>query len=227
MTIIGQTNLADDWRSLRQAGGLVIDIQTNQLNRSPSMNKINRSCLAVILMGLPLFWSQNRAIAKENATYISDTCNQSLQENFPGNNKTKTAMILDHQDTVARGKSISDITQASLWWALEQFDPFNGKLVQNWRTYPQKQEINLVVNWQLWTLMDYFGRYRFVNQFGSVARKYGYSLNIFNQKDQCLASYKYNSVSSPPKWELNLVKFGRDSLPIEPQKLSDSYSHSN
>lgn len=183
------------------------------------MNKINRSCLAVILIGLPLFWSQNRAIAKETANFISDTCNQSIKENFPGSNQT--GIILEHQDPVAGEKSISDITQASLWWALEQFDPFNGQLVQNWLTYPQTQEINLVVNWQLWTLMDYFGRYRFVNQFGTVARKYGYSLNVFNQQAQCLASYKYNSFSIPPKWELNLGKFGGNSLPIEPSKISD------
>ena len=89
--------------------------------------------------------------------------------------------------------------------------------MEKWLTYPQKQQINLIVDWQLWTLLDYFGRYRFVNQFGTVARKYGYSLNIFNQTNQCLASYKYNPASSPPKWELNLEKSGRDSLPIEPQ----------
>ncbi|MEM8718714.1 MAG: hypothetical protein AAGE84_05330 [Cyanobacteria bacterium P01_G01_bin.39] len=189
------------------------------------MNKINRfwTVFISILIGVPLFWNYNgaRAIATERSNNISDTCNQALSPNSSAKNRTNKAMILGDADSVAESQSISDITQASFWWAAEQFDPFNGKLVQNWLTSPQKREINLVVNWQLWTLLDYFGRYRFVNQFGTVARKYGYSLNVFNQKAQCLASYKYNSFAVPPKWELNLGKFGRDSLPIEPQKISD------
>ncbi|NJL52801.1 MAG: hypothetical protein HC930_12365 [Hydrococcus sp. SU_1_0] len=72
---------------------------------------------------------------------------------------------------MASTKTIPNTTQSSFWWAALQFDPFDGKLVQNWLAYPQKQQINLIVNWQLWTLLDYFGRYRFVNQFGTVARK--------------------------------------------------------
>lgn len=113
-------------------------------------------------------------------------------------------------------RTIPDTSQARFWWAAEQFDPFDGELVQNWLTYPQQHQINLVVNWHLWTLLDYLGRYRFVNQFGTVAREYGYSLNIFNQKEQCLASYKYNSISTPPKWELYLGKLGQDSLQVKP-----------
>lgn len=119
------------------------------------------------------------------------------------------------QDT-AEKKFVPNPTQASFWWAAEQFDPFDGNLVQNWLAQPQKRQINLVVNWQLWTLLDYLGRYRFVNQFGSVARKYGYSLNIFNQKEQCLATYKYNAITNPPKWELYLEKLGQDSLQVKP-----------
>ena len=115
----------------------------------------------------------------------------------------------------------SAINLSSFWWAALQFDPFGGKLVQNWLAYPQKQQINLVVNWKLWTLLDYFGRYRFVNQFGTVARKHGYSLHIYNQKNQCLASYKYNPTSSPPKWELNLEELGRSSLPLKSGGVAD------
>ena len=126
--------------------------------------------------------------------------------------KTKAGL---KSDRIAQQDINSDLPQASIWWAAEQFDPFSGNLIQNWLTNPQKQQINLTVNWQLWTLLDYFGRYRFVNQFGTVVRKYGYSLNIFNQKKQCLATYQYNSVSNPPKWELHLETIGRDSLELE------------
>ncbi|MGD1920276.1 MAG: hypothetical protein ACFCAD_16170, partial [Pleurocapsa sp.] len=103
----------------------------------------------------------------------------------------------------------------SIWWAAEQFDPFDGNLIDNWLSYPQKQQINLMVDWQLWTTLDYFGRYRFVNQFGTVVRRHGYDLNVLSQKEQCLATYKYNSSSKPPKWELHLEKLGRDSLEAE------------
>lgn len=116
-------------------------------------------------------------------------------------------------------RTIPNRAQARFWWAAEQFDPFDGELVQNWLTYPQQNQINLVVNWHLWNLLDYLERYRFVNQFGTVAREYGYGLNIFNQKEECLATYKYNPISTPPKWELYLEKLGQDSLQVKPLKI--------
>lgn len=116
-------------------------------------------------------------------------------------------------------RTIPNSAQARFWWAAEQFDPFDGELVQNWLTYPQQNQIDLVVNWHLWNLLDYLERYRFVNQFGTVAREYGYGLNIFNQKEECLATYKYNSVSTPPKWELYLEKLGQDSLQVKPLEI--------
>jgi hypothetical protein len=132
-------------------------------------------------------------------------------------NKLKNTNKADNKPHVNKQKDFNyEPTKASFWWAIEQFDPFEGKLIQNLLTSPKKQQINLTVNWQLWILLDYLGRYRFVNQFGTVARRYGYSLNIFNQKEQCLGYYKYNSVSNPPKWELYLEKLGRDSLEVEP-----------
>ena len=182
------------------------------------MNKCGRT---IILTGLSIILINNLAIAKETSTKFFNTCNQPINQPSSAINtitkELKFATFSNNSNAVASAKSNIDNTQASFWWAAEQFDPFNGKLVEKWLTYPQKQQINLIVDWQLWTLLDYFGSYRFVNQFGTVARKYGYSLNIFNQTNQCLASYKYNPASSPPKWELNLEKSGRDSLPIEPQ----------
>jgi len=178
---------------------------------------MNKFCTAIFFIGLFILLKNQIAIAIETTENISDSCNQAFMHDSSVINVKNTDVFLRDTEAKTTAKPLSEITQASLWWAAEQFDPFNGKLVQNWFAYPQNNQINLVVNWRLWNLLDYFGRYRFVNQFGTVTRKYGYSLNIFNQKDQCLASYKYNSLGIPPKWELNLVKFGRDSLPIEPQ----------
>ncbi|MGL5833157.1 MAG: hypothetical protein ACRC1Z_07975 [Waterburya sp.] len=183
---------------------------------------------AIIATGLSWMLINNHdiynAIAKQAPDHLDhldnlvNICNQIDKPDLIPSNTVSLEDLVDHRNAnlVASTKATLNETQSSLWWAALQFDPFGGKLVQNWLAYPQKQQINLIVNWQLWTLLDYFGRYRFVNRFGTVARKYGYSLNIFNQKEQCLASYKYNSASNPPKWELNLVELGRSSLPIEP-----------
>jgi hypothetical protein len=175
---------------------------------------------AIIATGLSWILINNHAIynaiAKQAPDHLVNICNQIDNQDLIPSNTISIDHFVEHHNLVASTKATSDETQSSFWWAALQFDPFGGKLVQNWLAYPQKQQIDLIVNWQLWSLLDYFGRYRFVNRFGTVARKYGYSLNIFNQKDQCLASYKYNSASNPPKWELNLAELGRSSLPIEP-----------
>lgn len=110
----------------------------------------------------------------------------------------------------------ASVAAPSLWWAIKQFDPFGGRLIDDWLTYPQIKQIDLTVNWQLWTLLDYLGRYRFINQFGTVAREYGYSLRIFNQQQQCLALYEYNDQTNPPKWEITIEGLGEDSLQVQP-----------
>ena len=154
-----------------------------------------------------------QAIAAQNPTSEAfKACNVTTSSSDSAVNKeTKSA---ENESKVEDENS-----KPSLWWAREQFDPFGGRLVENWLTDAHVQQINLVVNWQLWTLLDYLGRYRFVNQFGTVARRYGYNLNIFNQKKQCLASYKYNAISNPPKWEINLEQLGKNSLQVEPADL--------
>ena len=124
---------------------------------------------------------------------------------------------------IASQKSTTDAAKASFWWAADQFDPFNGKLIQNWVASSQKEQIDMTVDWQLWTLLDYFGRYRFVNQFGTVARKHGYNLIVFDRQNRCLASYKYNAGIRPPKWELNLENYGEDSLQVEPLRKFNEF----
>ncbi|MEL6927774.1 MAG: hypothetical protein AAFO95_03965 [Cyanobacteria bacterium J06600_6] len=178
--------------------------------------------LSIILINcytLGAMSSTSSAIAAETLDNANINCHQIDSQSLAPSKTIPTDNITEQPYLIASAETPPDLTQSSFWWAALQFDPFGGKLVQNWLTYPQKQQINLIVNWRLWGLLDYFGRYRFVNQFGTVARKHGYSLNIFNQKDQCLASYRYNSTSIPPKWELNLEKLGRASLPIEPESI--------
>lgn len=85
--------------------------------------------------------------------------------------------------------SMKGLALPSLWWDTEQFDPFEGQLVSGWRAYPEDQRIDLVVNRQLWSLMDFLQRYRYVNQLGTVARGYQYDLRILATPNRCLATY--------------------------------------
>ncbi|MGF1538925.1 MAG: hypothetical protein ACFCU5_00510 [Pleurocapsa sp.] len=165
------------------------------------------------------------AIAQNSNTDALDSCDRPSSRGLSTlKNITKSTQENNHStvretspvNSETAANSANNPIQPSLWWATEQFDPFAGRLVESWLTDTQVQQINLVVNWQLWTFLDYLGRYRFVNQFGTIARKYGYDLNIFNQTKQCLATYKYNTVSYPPKWEINLEQLGKNSLQIEP-----------
>jgi hypothetical protein len=153
-----------------------------------------------------------RSVAAQTVSSTStNSCdNVSQQVSF-----VKESLKSPNSSTEKESTEEREQTKPSFWWATEQFDPFGGRLVEKWLTNSKLQQIDLIVNWQLWGLLDYLGRYRFVNQFGTVARKYGYDLNIFNQKQQCLASYKYNAQSHPPKWEINFEQWGKDSLQIE------------
>lgn len=186
---------------------------------------MNRYSTAIVLTGLLIILTSSLAIAKESAINVPSICtnlNNQVSSVVDPEKKVNKLNKNSRNNALPTAKNTQDLTQASFWWAAEQFDPFNGKLVENWLAYPEKKQVNLVVSWRLWTLLDYLERYRFVNQFGTVARKYGYSLAIFNQKSQCIASYQYNSSSNPPKWELNLEKLGQDSLLVEPQQLENN-----
>ena len=82
------------------------------------------------------------------------------------------------------------LTIPSLWWAREQFA---GKLLDNWLAYPADEtvpsRVDLIVNRQIWSLLDYLQRYEFVNQFGITAKDYGYNTRVFNRQGTLLAAY--------------------------------------
>jgi hypothetical protein len=150
-------------------------------------------------------------LAETKKPTSSDSCNEIAAKDLLIKNPNKITSYSSDEKIIASGLQLP-----SLWWTKEQFDPFGGRLINNWFTYPEKKQINLVVNWQLWTLLDYLGRYRFVHNFGTVVRQYGYNLHVFNQQQQCLATYEYNRHSNPPKWEINLDGEERESLQFEP-----------
>jgi len=90
------------------------------------------------------------------------------------------------------------LTVPSLWWAKVNSE---NKLLDNWIAYPaegiQPARVDLVVNQQFWSILDYLERYNFVNRVGSLARNYGYNMRVFNYQQERLATYTCNFNTSP------------------------------
>ena len=59
--------------------------------------------------------------------------------------------------------------------------------VESWVAYRgsenQPRRVDLVVIPQVWNLLNYLERYAVLNQFGSVAKSYGYSTRVFRGAD--------------------------------------------
>lgn len=105
----------------------------------------------------------------------------------------------------------AELTEPSLWLVRDQIaaqDKFGRRLVDGWLVCSGEAEANrvdVVVNAQLWSLLDYFDRYEFLNRFGRVTAGYGYNLRVFDPEGQMFAAYTCNFSSdvatkqTPPK----------------------------
>ncbi|BAU13216.1 hypothetical protein LEP3755_37550 [Leptolyngbya sp. NIES-3755] len=89
----------------------------------------------------------------------------------------------------------SGLTQPSLWFVRDQIaaqDKFGRRLISGWlacngATEPSR--VDLVVNAQLWSGLDYFERFEFIRRFGKATSDYGYNLRVFNPQGEMLATY--------------------------------------
>ena len=92
----------------------------------------------------------------------------------------------------------TQLTVPSLWWAKENSE---NKLLDNWIAYPaegtQPARVDVVVNQQFWSILDYLERYNFVNRVGNLARNYNYNIRVFNYQQERLATYTCNFNTSP------------------------------
>ncbi|MEH2354602.1 hypothetical protein [Nostoc sp.] len=90
------------------------------------------------------------------------------------------------------------LTVPSLWWAQQNSEK---KLLDNWIAYPtsgkEPARVDLIVNQQIWSLLEYVERYDFVNRLGSAARNFGYNVRVFNYQKEPLATYTCNFSTSP------------------------------
>jgi hypothetical protein len=128
--------------------------------------------------------------------------------------------ILDQQSLAQdRAKAVKEnaihaeyFPPPSLWWAKEQFDPFAGRLIEDWKVEVNLQQIDLQVNRQLWSTLDYVNRYQFVSKFGTIARESHYNLRIVNAQNKCLAVYSCQFDTIPNQCELQIETSERPGL---------------
>lgn len=94
-------------------------------------------------------------------------------------------------ETIVTENTLSPIrpTTPSLWWVRDQVGVLWGsdRLVEDWIAYAEKDSslpayIDVIVNRQIWDLLNYLERYAFINQFGTTAKSYGYSLRVFSNE---------------------------------------------
>ena len=150
----------------------------------------------LVLTILPFFVNQ---VALGQTVPSSASCEAPLDLKFLQEDAQLPGRGIINDETISE----TGLTIPSLWWAKEQFDPFGGKLIKNWLAYQQERRIDVLVNRQLWSLLDYIKRYRFVNQMGTVAREYGYNLRIFNQQKKCLATYTCDFTTIAPQCRID------------------------
>ncbi|MEC4896036.1 MAG: hypothetical protein SAL07_23960 [Oscillatoria sp. PMC 1051.18] len=176
----------------------------------PKRQLTPRQIPILLLTIVPLFVAE---IATAQTISPAVSCEIPLQTELLRENQ----VISDGYVVTASTTTPTGLTRPSLWWAKEQFDTFNGKLINNWLAYPNERRIDLIVNRQYWTFYNYLDRYRFINQFGTVARNYGYNLRIFNQQGDCLATYGCDFTANPTQCNLDLDPIDDDGFQLSPQ----------
>jgi len=89
----------------------------------------------------------------------------------------------------------SELTEPSLWWIRDQIaaqDKYGRRLVGSWLACEGKNEpnrVDVIVNAQLWSLLDFFDRYEFIEKFGTATTGFGYNLRVFDPQGAMLAAY--------------------------------------
>lgn len=119
------------------------------------------------------------------------------------------------------------ITNPSLWWVRDQF---GRRVVTNWLGYPEERRVDLVVDRQVWSFINYIEKYSLVNHFALTAREYGYNLRIFNDQGlplgqaTCEFTSTDNSSSniasgSPRNCQINLFLLSDRGLPANRRRV--------
>ncbi|MBD1842835.1 hypothetical protein H6F89_05295 [Cyanobacteria bacterium FACHB-63] len=92
----------------------------------------------------------------------------------------------------------SGLTKPSLWWIRDQIaaqNKYGRRLIDSWLACEETGETNRVdvmVNAQIWSLLDLLDRYEFIKRFGNAASDYGYNLRVFDPQGEILGAYTCN-----------------------------------
>ncbi|MGF1958481.1 MAG: hypothetical protein RMX99_002990 [Aulosira sp. DedVER01a] len=118
----------------------------------------------------------------------------------PSNAPLELSLLTKPKSSVITATTINqrNLTIPRLWWAQ---DSAEKKLLDNWVAYPASKEeparVDLVVNQQIWSLLDYLERYDFINRLGTVARRDNYNVRVFNYQQELLGTYTCNFKVNP------------------------------
>lgn len=131
---------------------------------------------------------------------------QAIEIKSPSEQPTVCQPLLD--TLPAAIPSEIQINTPSFWWVKEQFEKFSGKIIDTWLIQTETKWVNLIVNRQAWSLLNYLERYQFINQFGNVAREKGYNIRVCNKQGNLLATY----LCTASGCQINLDAFGKSGL---------------
>lgn len=132
---------------------------------------------------------------------------QTASEPKPSDAPLQLNLLKQPNESIITANTISQtgLTTPSLWLARDNSE---NKLLDNWIAYPatgkEPGRIDLLVNQQVWSILDNFERYGFVNRLGSVARNYGYNVRVYNYQQDRLATYTCNFSTTPASCSIEL-----------------------
>ena len=125
----------------------------------------------------------------------------------PSDAPLELSLLTKPKSSVITATTISQryLTVPRLWRAQNSAE---NKLLANWIAYPasvqEPARVDLVVNQQIWSLLDYLERYDFINRLGTAARRDNYNVRVFNYQEELLGTYTCNFSISPALCNINM-----------------------
>lgn len=94
--------------------------------------------------------------------------------------------------------SQTGLTSPSLWWTDQQF---GDNLLSFWVAHTgvdgSLRRVDLLVDQQAWSQVNYLERYAFITHFGRSAQDFGYHTRVFNWQGELLGAYICDFQSAP------------------------------
>jgi hypothetical protein len=112
--------------------------------------------------------------------------------------------------------------QSELWWTKEQIEAElrSSKLISRWALSTDSPipsssvptgpaTLDVTINSQVWSVLDYFGRYEFANTIGIKANELGYGLRIMTDRGLVLGQYNCATIAPPRQCRVQLDSTGQ------------------